>query len=315
MSFSGGGYDWLKLWICSFHMPLFFIVYGIVAGYRKLHSFIDWKNYLIDKGKALLVPYGLWALIYANGINVKTLLGIGYGTSPTLCNAESNGILWFLPAMFVSTILFQIVLNIIENHQRKIAYIVAVCVICIIVAKSGSYVQGIRLPWGTDIAFLGVVFMLIGKYVVKETMDLVIKTTIGKRYLLCVCLLGIGVLIAVLNQPVHDVYNVTVMALAIYGKSIVLLIVGSTASVLLVLIFCYLTKGKLFSYLGQHSLLMFAVHTLISKGTLPLVLKIFRSQPGLTIPIAFLNSVLITVICIPLCYIVDEFCPCLNGKR
>ena len=163
---SGRGYSTLKLWICSFHMPLFFIVYGMVSSYKGLKSWNDWKKYSLHQIKALVVPYVLWAMIYANGFGAKFFLGVGYGSNPSLSYANTNAVLWFLPAMFMSTLFYQFVLNFLNDKTNRAAYtrlciwIIALIVLAQLCRKVGS----IRFPWGIDIALLGTVFMLVGHY-------------------------------------------------------------------------------------------------------------------------------------------------------
>lgn len=68
-----------------------------------------------------MVPYVLWALIYAK-ISFKNLLLIAYGTNETIISAGSSGVLWFLPVYFVATILFEIVMYVSKKNKMYSCY-------------------------------------------------------------------------------------------------------------------------------------------------------------------------------------------------
>lgn len=57
----------VKAWIYSFHMPLFFVATGITTKSRTQISGNVLSNYFCKKVKTILVPYFLWGLIYAGG--------------------------------------------------------------------------------------------------------------------------------------------------------------------------------------------------------------------------------------------------------
>lgn len=104
--------DGLLTWIASFHMPLFFIVSGMLirhTGEENKETGIIWKRKL----KAIMIPYVSFSLIYLV-IDLLylwlkpgsiTLAGVG---SRALDAVTLNGIsvLWFLPALFFGECLF-----------------------------------------------------------------------------------------------------------------------------------------------------------------------------------------------------------------
>lgn len=310
---SGGGYDTLKLWICSFHMPLFFIVYGMVSSYKGLKSWNDWKNYGLHQIKALVVPYALWSMIYANGFGVKFFLGVGYGSNPSLSYANTNAVLWFLPTMFISTLLYQLVLNFLDEKSKTIAYTrLGICIIAsIMLSQICSKFGSIRFPWGIDVALLGTVFMLVGHYGVQRVLFYCLQDQ--KKSILLLTLCGsIGAVLSYMNKPLNGPYPVTVMAIAEYGKNIIAFVLGAVASTIAVLVVSGNIKGKWISYLGQHTLIIMAVHYILFPYTLFLTKLIFGSiSPVLT---ALLNAIFVTILCVPISKLIDEFCPCLNGK-
>lgn len=310
---SSGGYDTLKLWICSFHMPLFFIVYGMVSSYKGLKSWDDWKNYGLHQTKALVVPYVLWAMIYANGFSTRFFLGVGYGSNPSLGYANTNAVLWFLPTMFISTLLYQLVLNFLDKESNGAVYTrLGIWIITFMVlAWTCSNVGGIRFPWGIDVALLGTVFMLVGHYGVQRVMSYCLQNQ--KKSILLLLLCGaIGAVLSYMNKPLNGPYPVTVMAIAEYGKNIIAFVLGAVASTTAVLVVSSHIKGKLISYFGRHTLIIMAVHYILFPYTLFFAKIIFWGTSSVLT--ALLNAVFVTILCVPISLLTDCFCSCLNGK-
>lgn len=310
---SGGGDSTLKLWICSFHMPLFFIVYGMVSSYKGLKSWNDWKKYSLHQIKVLVVPYVLWAMIYANGFEAKFFLGVGYGSNPSLSYANTNAVLWFLPAMFMSTLFYQFVLNFLNDKTNRAAYTrLCIWIIALIVlAQLCCKVGGIRFPWGIDIALLGTVFMLVGHYGIRQVLSCSLQDAKRSFLLFLLCSL-VGVVLSYVNKPLDGPYPVTVMAIAEYGKNIVVFVLGAVASTTVILLVSSHIKGRWISYLGQHTLVIMAVHYILFPYTLFLAKIVFGGISSILT--ALLNAVFVTALCVPISMLTDRFCPCLNGK-
>ena len=315
---SDPGYDNLKLWICSFHMPLFFVIYGMVASKKdfvSIHSFLTFINKQI---KALIVPYVLWALIYSNGYDIDFFAGVIYGSNMALSYAGTNAVLWFLPTMFFSTIIYQFVLKFIERRGEKRKIIAFSLMTCVLIAKLGNNIASnisIQFPWGIDIAFLGVTFMLLGRYLCFPILKSIRS---GRFEPICAVILAVcGCVISFVNRPVDGNYWCPVMALGVYGKSITLFILGSILSVCFILVISNLISFKLLQYLGNHSLFMMAVHYIVFPYSIYLTRMITDVFHG-TIIYGTLFSVINAVVCVcamlVLCLLSDKYCVCLNGK-
>lgn len=313
INLSGGGYDTLKLWICSFHMPLFFVIYGMVSSYKSLKSWDAWRKYILHQIRSLVVPYALWAMIYANGFSVKFFLGVGYGSNPSLSYASTNAVLWFLPAMFISTLLYQFVLKSLEDKPQSAKYtgLGFWIIVFIVLAQICSKVGGIRFPWGIDIALVGTVFMLVGHYGVQQVLSYCLQNQ--KESILLLLSSGfIGATLSYVNKPLDGPYPVTVMAIAEYGKNIVVFVLGAVASTIAILLVSNHIKGKWINYLGQHTLTIMAVHYILFPYTLVLSKMAFGNIS--TVLTALLNALLVMILCVPVSLMIDQFCPCLNGK-
>lgn len=99
-------------WIASFHMPLFFIISGILLWITKEEK-LEIKQIVSRKARTLLLPYATFSTIYML-MNVCTCI-----FKPELLKFSDLGkfliyaftfrgisVLWFLPALFISEVLF-----------------------------------------------------------------------------------------------------------------------------------------------------------------------------------------------------------------
>lgn len=312
-------YDTLKLWICSYHMPLFFIIYGMVVSKKSLDNIHSFLALLNKQLKSLIVPYVLWTMIYSKGYGTNFFAGVVYGSNPALSHADTNAVLWFLPTMFLVTIIYQFILEFIEKSGEKKIPIAFTILICSLIAKFlGDIANNIsvRLPWGIDIAFMGVAFAILGKYIclpiLKKIMD-------GKFKLICVVLLAIsGYANSFVNRPVSGNYWCTVMGLGVYGRSILLFIVGAMLNVCLILLISNFLRFKLFHYLGRHSLLMMAAHYIVFPYSIYVtrtIINIFQNTSIYGLLFSVINAILCICAMFVACLLSDKYCGCLNGKN
>lgn len=130
------GADGLKVWINSFHMPLFFILSGIVSTKSLVSG--SMKSFLKKHAISLLYPYItfsivnlLWYILFNNIVAsfdmndfieclIRTAVLIGYNA------------LWFLPALFGAKVISRIV---VKRNYMLIIPIVLISITLAIVAK------------------------------------------------------------------------------------------------------------------------------------------------------------------------------------
>lgn len=102
--------DPLRTWISSFHMPVFFVVSGMLIRYKNEQD-ISLSESVRKKAKGILIPYFWFSLLYffIDIINVYR----GEITSEILLRDTISSltfygvsVLWFLPALFISEVLF-----------------------------------------------------------------------------------------------------------------------------------------------------------------------------------------------------------------
>ena len=102
--------DPLRVWISSFHMPVFFVVSGMLIRYKDETS-ADLSDSVKKKARGILIPYFWFSVLYffIDMINVFR----GEITSVTFTRdivdsltGYGVSVLWFLPALFLSEVFF-----------------------------------------------------------------------------------------------------------------------------------------------------------------------------------------------------------------
>ena len=113
----------LNNWIYSFHIPLFFIVSGITLGISNSWKEKTIRQNIVSKAKSLLWPYLTFSIISL--IMTLILYGIRTTIRFTISTIIFDGVLvlWFLPALFISNILFIIIEKTIKRLYIKIILI------------------------------------------------------------------------------------------------------------------------------------------------------------------------------------------------
>ena len=105
----------IKIWLYSFHMPLFFIISGFFANKN-----IEFKVLFKKKFKSLIIPYisfgiiTIVLMIITNGLSGKLKEYVYF-----FITGVGRDALWFLPCLFIIEIIFSII-NKIKNNKYRI---------------------------------------------------------------------------------------------------------------------------------------------------------------------------------------------------
>ena len=324
---AGGGYPQLKTWICSFHMPLFFILFGMVSGRKVPKNFHQWQNFLERRSMALLVPYFLWCLIYATRFDKSFFAGVLWGTNSSLAMAGTNSVLWFLPTMFAASVLFMLTVCIEEYAQnvlhRKWVKVIAVF-LEITAFASLSLLCGklfpmntLRLIFGLDIAFSAVALMLLGYHVIRPVFEWIRQSSKLVAVIFALICLMAGFVAAQMNAPTSP-YPVTVMAIALYGKSYLAFVAIAILSTIGILCLCRIICNRFMAWLGQGSMVIMAAHYIVFPFTQSwsqqLLNKLFSGLTCYEILFSVCNGVMTVGLLVPLIYLVNRYVPQLAGK-
>ncbi len=271
VSHSGLRYHPINQFICSFHMPLFFFVAGWTQKNKKITGFIEWKDFLLKKTCTLLVPYILYSLISSNGLDLSNFKYIFYGNIFSLNHIGAIGTIWFLPCMFITVVIYQITVNLINKFKNKsIRYGVLIGVL-VIYGMISSYfnfykVSEMGVPLSSNIALSGVIFMFVGKYIATLYNKLKEKFKQAKNknsiFIISLIFLIIGMILYKLNKEafMFEKYNFgIVMAEAWYGNYFIFLINAIICSIGIVLL-SMVIDNKFLRYFGKNTLIILYFH-------------------------------------------------------
>ena len=240
------------IWLYSFHMPLFFMLSGwLHTAKRKSLSMID---YCIKKFQLLIIPM----IIFLSISYIYWLLVERHFRDFDI------GPMWFLIILFLVDVFFEAM---IIKLKRYVWLLLPVLLIgfffgTIFLKSTCIFIWLSRLLGGCFFFFVGGVFSLVVE----------LKTfTIKKRMLIAsIILLILSGILSYLNGRV-DMYSL------IIGRSFLLLIanafIGSSA---VVCFSVFLSKCKLFQYMGRHSIIILCTHEPIKR----LIIKVLSVLIG-----------------------------------
>lgn len=289
--------DYVKEWLYSFHMPLFFFATGLTLKISKID-----KVYVCKKIQVLCVPFLIWELIYS-GYSLNKMPLLLYGSYWSINKGGSLGSLWFLPTMFCALIYVQLLL--------KIKNKVLLCLGMVVLFLGGLYIPHISRGyfWCADVAFMAAFFILCGFFFEKN------KKQFSKKKLTVLAILSfLGTLLFLLD-PLNETEYV-LMADRRFGNPVIFLIVALAGCLMTYfvakLIECESRVIKILSYIGMNSLIIFITH----KPLLVFFRKFFSVIAGVPWFLELLVIVLgVLTIELLLTYFINKFAPALAGKN
>ena len=303
----------IEMWIYSFHMPLFFMISGSLFRYEKYDSL---RSCLADQAKKLLVPYTCLYLIctplwYVNrkvlGSNAHSVIDVlvgGLYTNQDLA-VQSNGALWFLPALFLTISGYWLICDLQAKGKANLAGVIGACFLA---GTLSSYFMRVPMPWHISALPMTIVFfhagnaLLIISFLDSKNDELINGLSPSAASLLIVCLLAVGTAAAFANGKI-SVHANSYKDIALALVSIFALSIG------LALLFMHLPKMKALSYIGANSIVFLAFHVPVLRflENLPATSAFAERSP--------LWIALITVVVLfPICAFVVRFLPFAVGK-
>lgn len=118
----------LSRYIHLWHMPIFFILSGLVLNSNKWLGWSKFKQFVVSRSKSILLPYLFWGgicniYLFIVTNYVKTDLKIMslhdlWATSFDFTLDTISGFGWFLPAMFLTELLFVVISNCLGTQKK-----------------------------------------------------------------------------------------------------------------------------------------------------------------------------------------------------
>lgn len=302
----------IKPYIYAFHMPLFFFLYG----FSQNKKFIN-ENKLISiiyrRFKSLIIPYILWALIYA-GITPKNILFIMYGSHISL-KTVSNSSLWYLPCFFISVSIYEIIKFVLNKTKvnEKIKYLfLAVIGLCMfIISLILPKFMNLGYLWGIDVALVGVFFIIIGLF---SRMLIEIKEikNIKLKYL---SLFTVFLFIFTFLYKINKI-DYVLMAENNYGNPIAFLISGVLGCYFVIMFSIFLDRimkkriKNYITFVGKNTLCIFAIQKIVISAC-TIIVKALNLPNIIAIIIILILTLTFSSVAI---IFINKFIPELNGK-
>lgn len=273
------------VWLCSFHMPLFFFLAGITFRVRQEEKFF---TFFKKKVKALLIPYMIFASVtwfYRLGVEIWDYFRKGTAIDWGWLMDKALGILlqvrgsefgigvWFLPCIFVAFIILFAIVKI-SKGRKEVAVLLGS--ICLVVGFLYSTRIGKELPWSLDAALVAVFFMTIGNVFSEKLMNLERNHCV--RFNMKNVLIA---LIAIVGSLLFSWRNYDILDRAVgmwsnnYGD-FWYFILGVVGGIAITVLFCNACHISFLKQIGENSIFYYGIHGLFVER----FSRIFRQFPG-----------------------------------
>lgn len=317
-------------WIYSFHMPLFFIASGLLF---RSHATSDMIK---RKIRHLLVPYFFFSLLtFFYWLLIERLLR-GDSISPTYAfvnifiarggegNYPQNSVLWFLPCLFLTELLFFIEHKIIarcdlSREKMDIVLIFGNLLLCLIIAlclQSYTFEPVFRLPWTLDVVPFSLLFYTFG-YVLRS----ILRPFTNICSSITLCRRMVGFIIAILCYFILYFFvqetNLHVDLNSLIISDFIYMIIAASLGFAATVILSIAINCSLLRYLGNASLTIMCLHEPIKR----VVIQLFASVANVTtdsIRTSIFACIGIVVVTLVICVVINEaflrICPTVIGR-
>lgn len=265
----------LYAWVNSFHMPLFFILSGLVFNPLKSK---DFKEFFKKKVKSLLIPYILlsfilWtfsfvisrpeALFTKEAITKFLGIFIMNRKSPLYLN------LWFIGATFIAQILLYFCIRLVDKLTKKTSAKNIVYILLFFVFSFIGYNLVTKLPNGLifnlDLVFVAMSYTLIG-FIIREN-----KEKLNVIFKLPVIILYIP-LHFVLYRINFKVFGATGSLFnSSLGNYFIYIFGAICGTFMIITLSKAIGKCKFFEYIGRNTLVFYTFQKQIALSTCYLV--------------------------------------------
>ncbi len=279
---------WLKKYLYSFHVPLFFFISGYLYNGDKYSI----GSYIKKKTLRLLVPFLVWGLLCSTTALIK-----GSKFLPTLFKFLTvdgkllwNSPIWFLLVLYIADILYMLLCKISNKLYFKLIVFAVSCTLFVLFGD-------IMLTAKLNLVPYALMFYALGNII--KTLELQEKLEFNLITKIIVC-----VVLGVSGYLLGSVFNIRIVyTLAQFGN-IAFSIISAVANVLFLYILFknvkFIADSKLLSYLGENSLIIMISQYPVLWGLNALSLLIFKlriveSHLFISLP---LTALTITIICL-----------------
>lgn len=307
------GNNGLCYWVSSIHLPLFFIISGMMMRYRD-----SWKEHnifcLIEKrAKQLLYPYVTFSVLAILSLVIR---GNPYDAIKAFLHTiilDGYSTLWFLPALFFAEIFF------VCMYKRKIETItIPFCVIITAIIGKVLNIIAVQNIWAKGIYILiniinravtASVYIYIG-YIFFCYADKIIQKY-KKNIIISICLFVI-----VINVFLCQRNGLVDLHYSKFNNIFLYYFCAISSSLAIIMIIKILNQRNIcLEFLGKNSLVIMATHTPLPimilarkiKGNIPMELPLYFQYLLVAILVMVIESVVI--------YFINHYMPFLLRRK
>jgi acyltransferase len=271
-------YEAVVKYIYSFHIPLFFLISGVLFNPKVTES--GYVPFLRDQVRALLIPYFAWGLLtylpwviisrhhgsYPDLSPLKPLIGLLYGTGSGTWLIH-NGALWFLPCLFATRLLFFTAFKTFD--RAALPWPIA------LMALAGFAAPGVipfPVPWGVDVALVAVGFFATG---------FVLRDRLLSFPALSLATLGCFLVLSAAGQIASLSANERIsMAERAYGNPFLFISAAFLGIAFWFAVAKSVRPSALMTKLGEASILIFVLHTLVFNVVTGFAIFVLKMPPS-----------------------------------
>lgn len=297
-----------KVTAFSFHIPLFFVVSGILYNREKYRNF---GTFIKSRARTMICPYvffGVFSTVVTIVMNVILNRGadaaalrkfLGWFLQLLYArDAESmsvNLVLWFVPCLLMTEIIFFFVLKI-KSRPVYIASVVLISVAGYIMTLPVPNRICRFLPWNLPSAMFAVGFFALGNSLRKTVLERIPEKIKAPAAAGCIGAAAILIAICVLTVTKTGQMGLGNRNL---GNGICFYLTGIAGSAAVLTVAAVLKNSKVLGWTGRNSMYLMMLHLLFAS----VIKKIFRflhlGVPDTTrLPVAVLNFAAVIVCCV-----------------
>ena len=262
--------EWLTAWVYSFHLPLFFIISGVLINVKKYPKF---SLFAKKTFKSLFVQYLILSLmVFAidagksmlkGGVDIEHLLkqfsGIFISWRQTgLYNAP-----WFIPAIALSEFIAYPIIKTADSSKNRTRAI-RLLVSAIIAAAAGCTLRLLlgnqTLPWAVDLSLIIVAFVLFGQLLRPCMLERLNSVKVPRLLFASALCLLINVISCVLNCLIiggrSDLFS------CVIGNPLLFYISAVSGASFILLLSASISKCTILEHVGARSIVFYAFQTL-----------------------------------------------------
>lgn len=283
--------------ILSFHMPFFFLLSGT------LYKRKDKEEFISKKVKSLIGPYIIWRLLSA--IIELFIFPLQISGKSEILNVILVGGLWFLPALFVSSVLFLLLESYYGEKQWILAFLV---IICYFIGMVNSYAKVGSISAAATQGLVGVLFYYLGFIMNRRLVKILQQCRPKKKIIIIEC--SLIILVSCFRWMDN---NIVLMYINDYGNVAIFTIKAILSSVALFIIGVTVDHLPIFEKIGKKSMLIMIIHFPIFR-----VLRIITNRliapeySGLLFDSICIVIVVASAYC--LAVIIDKYIPEAGGR-